>query len=150
MLASCQSVCLLQRLTIIKISRALTEMVLFLGLAAEVHYQSGFAPSPAGFHQTPPHTSHSNHQLEVTGSAHDTNAAAAPCQSWGKPGRCGSVQLFCTTSCCNFSRCSCLERRLGSSAGAVQSAGQPASQRKLAYNRNSCHRATQTSKRLPE
>lgn len=57
MLASSQSVCHLQRLTL---------MVLFSGLAAEVHYQSGFAPSPAGFHQTPPHTSHSKHHLEVT------------------------------------------------------------------------------------
>lgn len=74
---------------IVKIFRALTEMVLFSGLAAEVHYQSGFASCPAGFHQTPPHTSHSKQHLEVTVSVHDTNNAAAPCQSWGKPGDVG-------------------------------------------------------------
>lgn len=65
-------------------------MMLFSGLAAKVHCQSGFAPSTAGFHQTPPQTSHSKRQPEVTESVRNINsAAAAPCQLQGKPGRWG-------------------------------------------------------------
>lgn len=64
-------------------------MMLFSGLAAKVHCQSGFAPRTAGFHQTPPQTSHSKRHPEVTESVRDITSAAAPCQSQGRPGRWG-------------------------------------------------------------
>lgn len=41
-------------------------MMLFKGLAAKIHCQSGFAPSTAGFYPTSAETSHSECLQEVT------------------------------------------------------------------------------------
>lgn len=77
-------------------------MMLFSGLAAKVHCQSGFAPRTAGFHQTPPQTSHSKRHPEVTESVRDITSAAAHCQSQGKAWEMGG-HSGCPTECCNFS-----------------------------------------------
>lgn len=64
-------------------------MMLFTGLAAKIHCQSGFAPSTAGFYPTSAEASHSERMSEVTERAPKAAAAAsAPCYSQrnrGKP-----------------------------------------------------------------
>lgn len=51
--------------------------MLFTGLAAKIHCQSGFAQSTAGFYPISAETSHSERLPEVT----------APCYSQRKPGK---------------------------------------------------------------
>lgn len=63
----------------------LTKTMLFTGLAAEIHCQSGFAPSTAGFYPPSAATPHSWRLPEVTERAPDE--AAAPCYSQRNPGK---------------------------------------------------------------
>lgn len=64
-----------------QIHNNLTKTMLFTGLAAKIHCQSGFATSTAGFYRTSAETSHSEHMPEVTESWYSQ-------RNLGKQGRC--------------------------------------------------------------
>lgn len=117
--------------------RNLTKTLLFSGLAAKVYCQSGFAPSTAGFHQTPSQTPHSERHpglIESVWHPHRSSTLSSLTgEDWEMEAR---WQPGCSTVRCPFSES-------WNAAWRPVSATQcQPGRRKLAYNRNECHRVS--------